>query len=182
MMYGGTSRVTAAKPPEKTVGAQPAELMDGGKATANNIVVDTHMAGQCGVIGKNNVIAHHAIVRDVHVGHDPVVVADAGNATFLGGTPINGAEFAKGIAVANFQFRWLAAVLFVLRILADRCELKDAVVAAYRCQAFHDGMRTHRGSGTDLYPRTDHGIGPDANASIQLSAWIDDRGRVYVCH
>ena len=46
-------------------------------------VADVHVAGELRVVGEDGVVADLAVVREVHVGHDPVVVADAGDAAVL---------------------------------------------------------------------------------------------------
>ena len=65
-------------------------------------------------------VADDAVVRDVHVGQHPVVVADAGDAAAVAGAAVDGDELADRVAVADHQFGALAGVLLVLRIAADR--------------------------------------------------------------
>jgi hypothetical protein len=45
----------------------------------------------------------------MHIGHDPVVVADAGDPDILGGADVEGAELANGVAVTDLQAGRLAA-------------------------------------------------------------------------
>jgi len=65
-----------------------------------------------------------AVVRDVRVRHDPVVVADARGAAAFGRAAIDGDEFADGVAVADEEFAAFAAEFFVLRLGTDRSELE----------------------------------------------------------
>ena len=108
------------------------KLVNHREATQNRPIAHMHMASQLGVIGKNGVVTHHAIVRQVHIGHQPVVVADAGHASVPGGTDVEGAELAHGVAVADHQLTGLTGIFFVLRNRAERVELEDAVVPADR--------------------------------------------------
>ena len=90
-----------------------------------------------------------AVVRDVHVGHDPVVVADAGRAGVLDGAGVDRAELADRVAVADHELGVLAGVLLVLRRAADRVELPDPVVAADRRAALDHAVRADDRAGAD---------------------------------
>ena len=74
-------------------------------------------------------IAERAVVRDVRVGHEQIVIADARHALIADGAAVDGAELADHVAIADLQARRLAGVFLVLRRLADRGELEDLVVA-----------------------------------------------------
>ena len=102
------------------------------------------MAGERRVVREDRVVADGAIVRDVHVGHDPVVVADARRAAALAGAAVDGDELADHVAIADDEFAVLAAEFLVLRDRADRGELEDAVVAADARRAFDDDVRADR--------------------------------------
>ena len=54
-------------------------------------------------------IADHAVVRDVRVGHEQVVVADARDALVVRRAAIDGAALAEHVAVADLEPRRLAA-------------------------------------------------------------------------
>ena len=62
-------------------------------AAKNCPVVHMHMPGQLRVVGKDRAVTNMAIMGDMHVGHDPVVAADARNAGILSRTEVEGAEF-----------------------------------------------------------------------------------------
>ena len=94
--------------------------------------------------------ADAAIVRDVRVGQDPVVVADAGDAAAVAGAAVDGDELADAVAVADDEFGALAVELLVLRIAADRGVAGDAVVAADAGRAVDAAVRADRGAVADL--------------------------------
>ena len=73
-----------------------------------------HMASQLRIIGKNRVVAHLAVMRQMHIGHDPVVVAHTGHADIAGRANIEGTKLADGVALANDQLARLARILLVL--------------------------------------------------------------------
>ena len=95
-------------------------------------------------------VADDAVVRDVHVGHDPVVVADARRAAAFAGAAVQRDELADQVAIADDQLALFAAEFLVLRDRADRGELEDAVVAADARRAFDDDVRADRRAFADL--------------------------------
>ncbi len=109
------------------------------------------------VVGQDRVVADLAIVRDVHIGHDPVVVAHARHAAVsCARADIEGAELADRVAVADHQLARLARVFLVLRNRAERVELEDAVVAADGGVALDHAVRANGGSGAHPHMRADH--------------------------
>src|SRR3546814_7319813 len=87
------------------------------------------MSGKGHIVGQNNIAAELAIMRQMHISHDPVIVSHAGDTDILAGSDIESNEFAYRVAIADFQPRRFAGVFFVLRCSADRCKLKNRVVA-----------------------------------------------------
>ena len=73
------------------------------------------MACQLGIVRKNGVIAHHTVVRQMDIGHQPVVVTDPGNACVAGRADVEGAKLTDRIAITNDQFARFAGVFFILR-------------------------------------------------------------------
>jgi len=61
----------------------------------------------------------------MHIGHDPVMVANARHADILRGAEVEGAELADSVCDRDFQPRRFTGVLLVLRNLAQRTELKN---------------------------------------------------------
>src|SRR5258708_10272152 len=96
----------------------------------------------CGV-GHDDVAADLAIVCDVSVGHDQVVIADLGEAPALYGAAIDGDELTNLVVVADFQAGRLAGVGQILWRQADRREGEEAVICADLCRPFHAHLRHH---------------------------------------
>src|SRR5690606_39167140 len=151
-----------------------AELVHLGEAAEDGPVTDVHMALQGGAVGEDHVVADHAVMRDGHEGHAPVVAADGGLAAILAGAAVEGAELADGVAIAEHQPRGLVGVLLVLGCRAQRTELEDAVVAADHRRPFDGHVRTDLGAGADHDVRADHGKGADADILRDLRLRIDD--------
>src|SRR5471032_1055075 len=139
---------------DEGVRADLAELVHVGEAAHDDPVADFDVAGQLRVVREDGVAADLAVVRQVDVGRDPVVVAEPRHAGVLHGADVEGAEFADGVAVADFQTGRLALPLHVLRRGADRRELEQLVVAADGRVALDDDVRADDGGG--MYRRHDY--------------------------
>ena len=155
--------------------ANLAELMHASKSAQNHPVADFGMSGQRGIVGKNRVVAHHAIVRDVDVGHDPVMRADGGHAAILHRADIEGAELANDVVVTDLQPGRLARIFLVLRRLAERNKMENPVVRAYRGVARDHGMCADRGAGADLDVFANDGVGANLDIIGQPGARGDQR-------
>ena len=105
-------------------------------------------------------------MRNVDVGHDPVVIAHACHACIAGAADVQGAKLADGVAVTNVQLARLTRVFFVLRNGAYGIELEDLVVFTNRGVAFNDAMRTHTRVCTYAHMRTNDAIGANLNAAV----------------
>ncbi len=157
----------------EAVRPQAQELAHHGEAAQDHPVIHMHMTCQLGVVGKNGVAADLAIVRQVHISHEQVVVADARDAATGDRARIEGTELADGIAIADDQLRGLTRVLLVLRGSAQRGVVVDGVVAANRGVAFDHAVRAHRGAFTDLHVRTDDAVRADRDRRMQLRSGFD---------
>src|SRR5690606_36918679 len=115
-----------------------------------------------------------AIVSNVGVGHDPVVIAHTGHAHILHRTGIDGDVFTNHIAIADFQASRFTSVLLVLRHAADGAETVEMVVATNRGHAIYHAVRAHFGARPyrDIGPND--AVGPDLDIICKLSACSDD--------
>lgn len=77
------------------------------------MVSDGDMACDSGVVGENGVVANMALVGDVGVAKEKVVVSDL-SGSVGGGPAMNGDVFSKGVIVPNEQLGLLALVFQVL--------------------------------------------------------------------
>src|SRR5205085_2638099 len=73
------------------------------------VVADLDVAGERSVVGENGPRPDLAVVRDVDVGHQAVVVADPCHAATAYRPAVNRRELAKAVACAHAQLRLLAA-------------------------------------------------------------------------
>src|SRR5665213_1823145 len=141
-------------------------------------VTQLYVPGKCCAVGHDDVIAKHAVMRNVRVRHEEIVTADAGNALIVGGAAVDGTKFAKYVVIADLKMRALACVFLVLRIAADGCELEYPIGRADARRPADDRMRS------DGCSRADHDIGvndrirTDADVGCKFRLWRDDRARV----
>ena len=81
--------------------SDPTKLMHSCEAAHHRMVSYLNVAAQCTVVGKNDVIAHSAIVPDMTVSEKISAITDPRFA-FGRRTPVRCYEFAEGIFVADF--------------------------------------------------------------------------------
>jgi hypothetical protein len=134
-----------------------------------------HMPRQRGIVGKDGVVPDHAVVRQMDIGHDPVVVAQYGLAKVTRGANVEGAELADGVAVTDVELAGLACILLVLRNGTQRVELEDPVVPPDGRVPFDHTMGADAGAGTDSDVRADDGVGTDGDGAVDLGSRINER-------
>ena len=71
------------------------------EAAQGGIVLDLYMARQCGIVGEHGMRAHTTVMGDMHIGHDPIVVANPGDSLILYSPAADTAILADDIAIAN---------------------------------------------------------------------------------
>src|SRR5690606_32853537 len=142
-----------------------------------------NMAGKLNTVGHDGVAAYLTIVGNMHISHNPVVVAHAGNANILGCARADRDIFTNGIAVADFQACRLALVFFVLRNAANGTKPIESIVGAYGGVAINDAMRSHDGAWSDGHMLAYDTVRPYRHIIGYLGTWRYDSGRVNTfCH
>lgn len=104
------------------------------------MAVQLHMSRQGCAISHNNVVANDAIMRDVGVSHEQVVIANFGDALVLLGAPVQGRKFTDRVTVAYFQPGYLGGVLFILRVFTYRGKLINPILFTNGGRALDDNM------------------------------------------
>ena len=116
--------------------------MNHSEAAQDDPIAYVHMACELGTVGKNSVIANLAIMCQVHISHDPVVISELGDAGVARRANVEGAKLSDGVAIANDQLARLTCIFLVLGDCAQGVELKNFVVFADGGMAFNDAMAT----------------------------------------
>lgn len=120
-----------------------AELVYGTEAGEDGVVFYGDVACDGGVIGKNDVVADLAFMRDVGVAKKEVVVADS-SWGFGGGSSVDGYVFTECVVVADDELSLFATVFEVL------------------------GQASNGGKGEGLAAFADDGVTFDNDVAIKL--------------
>ncbi len=131
------------------------------------------MPPQIGGVGKDGVRADHAVMGNVHVGHDPVVVADAGEALVLSRAAVDRDALTKGVAIADLKSGRFAPIFLVLGRAAQRGMRMNDVVPAEDRGPFKDRMGADAAACANLNIGANHRIRPDLHIISQFGAGID---------
>src|SRR5262249_5407322 len=140
------------------VRADPTELMDAHEAAQHREVAHDDMTRELRVVGKGRVVADDAVVRDVRVGEQQIAIADGRLAPVLPRTRVDRQDFADDLPVADPGRGGLAAILAILRNLAYRRELEDAVAAPDPRPAGDDDVARDHAALANRDLRSDHAI------------------------
>ena len=120
-----------------------------------------HVSGERRVVCHDRLAANDTVMRDVHIGHDPVVVTDDRIADVLGRAAAERAKLADRVAVADDQAGRFVRVFLVLRIVTDRRELVDMIVLADFRRTVDDHVTIDACAAADLNCVADDRVGPD---------------------
>ena len=105
----------ATEPGQETIAAYGDKVMHCTTTRDGRIILHMNMTSKQSAVGDDNIVAELAIVGNVHVSHQEVVVADAGDPVFFDGAPIDGYTFAEGIPVAYLNASVSTGVTDILR-------------------------------------------------------------------
>ncbi len=115
---------------------------------------------------------------DMHVSHDPVVVADASDAGVLRGAAAESAVLADGVAIADLERGRLPAVFLVLGRSAERAESENAILRSYARSSLDHHVRPDRGSLPYLDVLADDRIRAHRYSRGELRAGVNNGRRV----
>ncbi len=124
-------------PGDEAVRTDADELLHGHVAFQNSPVADGDVPSKVHAVGDHHVVAHQAIVRQMHVGHQQAVLP-YGGALPVGGAAVDGDALAHGGAIPDFGGGFFAGEFEVLRNGGDHRAGKNAAVGT-DARAVHDG-------------------------------------------
>lgn len=157
------------------------KVMHDGIARYDRAIVNMHVPAEQNAVDQNHVIEDPAVVRDMTIGHEQIVVADAGDSVFLLGTTIDGDSFAKTIVVADRDFRIGILPTDILRIAPDHGIRPEAVVASDRRATNDHDMTLQMRAIAECDVRTDDAKRPNHNAASYPGSRINLRHRGNSC-
>ena len=158
------------------MGADFHKLMHAGEAAQCRPISHLHVSGELGAVGDGGFVAHHAVVRHVHVSHDPVLVADRGHTPIPHGAAIETAILANGVAITDREARRFTLIFFVLIGFTQRDKMKNAIVAADAGMPGDDIVMADAGIVADFHIAIDDRVCTNRYSRAQLRSRIDDRG------
>ncbi len=141
------------------------------------MILRQDVSGERGVVRKNAVISHLAIVRDVHANHEEIPRADARH-QILAGRAVNGHAFPDQIVVPDLEMTAFAFKFHILGLASDGGVFKDAIPLAERGVALDDGVGRNFATRADHDFVFDDGIRAHLNVGGKVRTWVNDSGRV----
>ncbi len=154
-----------------------AELMHGGEATEHNVVLNDDMAREGSVVGKDDVIPHDAVMRDVGVSEEVVIASDDGLRADQGST-IHGAKLAEDVVVTHFEEGGFACIFEVLRLLTDAGVGVELVPFSDRGRAAKGDVVLQPAAVPQNHAFADDTVGTDDDIRADLSRRVNDSGRM----
>src|SRR5699024_6599635 len=109
-----------------------------------------------------------AIMGNMHIGHNPVVIANTGNPYILDCARVNGDILSYGIIVANFQSCGFASIFFVLGNIANRTKSVKLVVLADICTSINYAMLFNTATCVNAYVLTYNTISKHLCSGMEL--------------
>ena len=146
-------------------------------ARQDDAVLQGAMAADHRPVGEDATAADDAIVGDMAIGHQKVVVAQYGLHR-VGRAAMDGHLFAEDIVVADFQRGRFVIVLEVLRTFAQDGAGEDLVPPAHCHGAEEKGARANHAIVADGHRAVDHCQGADLDVFAELRLGRDHGSRV----
>lgn len=149
--------------------------MHSGQTAHDDFVAHGDVPGQGRGVGQDVVVADHAVVGDVRVGHHQVVRADAGHSAAALGAAMDGRKFADPVAVANDKRALFTAEFQVLGFAADAGHRMDMVFGAESREAFDLGSGVNDCFVADVNTVFDNGERANRHSGTQVRTRMNNR-------
>src|SRR5215472_1174502 len=147
--------------PDKRVLPHRAELVHRRERAQADVIFDRHMSGQRGTIRQDAVIAHVAVVRNVHIRHQQVVRPDRRDPAAARSPPADRHAFPDRVLIADHSLGRLAVVLQILRGHPDRAERIKRVPRPDPDSPVHHHVRNQPALFAQRYLRSNGAVRPD---------------------
>jgi hypothetical protein len=159
------------------------KLVRGGQAAEPGPGFDLAMPAYLHEIAQNGVIFDRAVVSDVHVDHEEIVVSDSRMFVRIH-TRMDSHMLVHLVPVAYYESADFGASVQThdLRFAADHTAGKEAILPADPDIFANDHVCLDYRTGTDRDATVDDGIGPDYYIVGQLSIFVDYRTWMYLSH
>ena len=165
---------------EHRIVTDAAELVNARAPAEIDVVAANDVAGKSRLRAHDEVVADDAVVRDVRVGENVVIVAERRPFAFLRAA-VNGYVFAEDVAVADFRADAAAVMLQVLRLPADNGKGENFVVFTHDGVAFDTGVVVNNRSRAERDFAADVGVGSDFDIFSELRARLNNSSGMNHC-
>src|SRR5579859_7389905 len=157
--------------------ADPAKLVDGRQPAYHRVILHHHVARQRRHVRHDDVVAEHAIVRDVAVGQNVIVRADARDLAVTG-RAVNRDIFAERVVIADFHARDAALPFQILRLQPEAREWKNFIPLSQLRVSVNDDVRMQLAAGGqgDMFP--DDTIRTDVTTGVDFRPGMNDGSRM----
>ena len=156
------------------MGPDAGKLMNTGQAADNRVIFHMDMAGQIGRIDHNDMMTQLAVVSDMTIGHNQVMVAQDRDPNIRHCCPMDRDKFPNGIIISDHDPGGLPSELQVLGLNTDRSKLKDTASLTDIGMGLNDYMGTDDGIFPYMDIRTDNRIGTNFNPLRQFGIRRND--------
>lgn len=177
---GDHVRDDAREPADHRAAPEADMLMHRREPAHDDEILNHAMPREGGVVGHDHPVADDAVMGDMGGHHEEVVVAHHRAPAAALGAGAHGGVLADRVARADMQLGGLAAILQVLRHLADGGEGEDLRLRADRCNPVDGDMAVEHHAFGQRDPWPDDAIGADPAPGPDLRAFLDDGGGVDV--
>src|SRR5205823_10416658 len=147
------------------------------KPAHHRVISYLNVATQRAVIRKDDAVAHGAIVTDMAVGEEVSAITDSRFA-FARCAAMRRHEFTKRIFVADFQISRFAAILKILRLLADGAVRVEPVLCSSLHRPAERDVMLEPAVWADHNVVVNNTVGPYDRSCTDFGAWIDNGGRM----
>ena len=132
-----------------------------------------HMTCDLRVTRENRIVTNLAIMRNVHISHDPIVITNAGDALILRCTRMNSSELTNRIAITNNELGRLATVFHILGGATDGSEVCKNILFTNRGVTLDHSMRTYFATSADFDMRSNNRVRTNLNITSDFSLVIN---------
>ncbi|CAE6723744.1 hypothetical protein R69658_01482 [Paraburkholderia aspalathi] len=123
-------------------------------------------------------VTNNAIVGNVSIDHQKVVVSNLGDTASLDRAAMDRDTLADSVAITHFHDGWLPSVFQVLVVFSNRGERIDCVVSANAGVPAYDNVRLKDGAFANLDVTAYTAVGTNANASPNDGTFFNNCGGV----
>src|SRR6266446_4235615 len=162
-------------PADEGMRSYPHEVVYGAQCSNVSPVFHGYMPAQRRRVCHDDVTPNLAIMRNVGIGHDQVVVADLGASPALDRAAVDGDKLADYVMVADLQACRFACVGDVLRRQANRSEREKDVVRANFRGSLDSDVRNQAAALAELDLGPDNAIRPNLARRMYLAFRSNDR-------